>query len=344
MINEDKKDFAGKNGFTWWIGVVEDRQDPLKLGRCRVRCVGWHAEDKMNLPTKMLPWAVPSYPVNQTQTYAPKEGDMVFGFFTDGENAQSPIMLGVFPSIPLKASNPQEAFSDPRTDQELTNAPRTPASKTYNTSGSGISITEKDKAESYPRELDEPTTSRIARNESEYITKTYIQERKANVVNGVPTFNSSWSEPPTQYAAKYPYNNVKETESGHIVEFDDTPGKERIHQAHRNGSFQEWYPNGDKVEKITRDNYTIIMKDDHVYIMGKCNITVQGDAEIYVKKNAYAKVDGNLRGQVGGNADVNIDGNVNVTVGGNFNEKVGGTYKVQSGGNMSFTAPRIDMN
>ena len=39
-------DFAGKNGFIWWIGVVEDRVDPLKLGRCRVRCFGWHTEEK----------------------------------------------------------------------------------------------------------------------------------------------------------------------------------------------------------------------------------------------------------------------------------------------------------
>lgn len=344
MEHEDKKDFAGKNGFIWFTGIVEDRQDPLKLGRCRVRCVGWHAEDKMHLPTDALPWALPSYPLNNTHTYAPKESDMVFGFFADGESAQVPIIMGVFPSIPLKAANIQEAFSDPRTDDQLANAPRTPASKEYKTDGSGIVITEKSKAELYPRDLDEPTTNRIARNESEYIDKTYIQERKNNVVNNVPTFNSTWNEPPTQYAAKYPYNNVKETESGHIVEFDDTPGKERIHQAHRNGSFQEWYPNGDKVEKITRDNYTIIMKDDNVYIMGKCNITVQGDAEIYVQKNAYAKVDGNLRGQVGGNADVNIDGNVNVTVGGNYNEYVKGTYSVRSDGNMQFDAPRIDLN
>ena len=328
MEHEDKKDFAGKNGFIWWIGVVEDRQDPLKLGRCRVRCVGWHAEDKMNLPTNMLPWAIPSYPVNQSQTYAPKEGDMVFGFFTDGENAQIPVMLGVFPSIPLKAANRQEAFNDPRTDSQLANSPRTPASKNYNTSGTGITITEKPKAESYPRELDEPTTSRLARNESEYITKTYIQERKDKVVLNVPTVNSNWSEPQTKYNAKYPYNNVKETESGHIEEFDDTPGAERIHRAHRNGTFEELYPNGDKVEKITRDNYTIVMKDDNVYIMGKCNITVQGDAEVYVKKNASVKV----------------DGNVNVKVGGNYNEQVGGTYTVKSGGRMIFDAPRIDLN
>lgn len=342
--NEDKKDFAGKNGFTWWVGVVEDRKDPIKLGRCRVRCVGWHAEDKMRLPTDMLPWATPSFPVNNTNTYTPKEGDMAFGFFVDGENAQEPIMLGIFPNIPLKAANIQDAFSDPRTDEQLANAPRTPKTKTYNTDGSGISITEKDKAELYPINLDEPTTSRIARNDEETISKTYIQERKDNVVNGVPTFNSSWGEPETKYNAKYPYNSVKETESGHIEEYDDTPGVERIHTAHRNGSFVEFYPDGDKVTKVTKDNYTIIMKDEHVYIMGKCNITVQGDAEVYVQKDAYVKVDGNLKGQVGGNADVNIDGDVNVTVGGNYNEHVAGTYSVRSGGNMQFDAPRIDLN
>lgn len=343
-MNNEKKDFAGKNNFIWWIGIVEDRKDPLKLGRCRVRCVGWHAEDKMLLPTEMLPWAMPSFPINHIHTYAPKEGDMIFGFFADGENAQEPVMIGAFSSIPLKAANIQEAFSDPRTDVELTNAPRTPASKTYLTDGSGIVIIEKIKAELYPRDLDEPTTSRIARNDPETISKTYIQEKKDNVVTGVPTFNSSWNEPTTKYDAKYPYNDVRETESGHIQEFDDTPGKERIHTAHRNGSFVEFYPDGDKVTKVTKDNYTIIMKDEHVYIMGKCNITVQGDAEIYVQKNAYAKIDGNLKGQVGGNADVNIDGSVEVTVGGSYNERVGGTYNVQSGGNMSFTAPRIDLN
>jgi hypothetical protein len=344
MENEDKKDFAGKNGFTWWMGFVEDRQDPLKLGRVRVRCMGWHSEDKMNLPTNMLPWAMPCYPTNQPDPYAPKEGDMVFGFFVDGESAQEPIILGVFPSIPLKAANPQEAFSDPRTNEELKTAPRAPKSKQYKTDGSGIVITEENAAKNYPLNLDEPTTPRTARNDPETITKTFIQERKDNVVKGVPTFNSSWTEPTTKYAAKYPYNYVMECESGHLFEFDDTFGKERIHLAHRNGSFSEWFPDGDKVEKITKSNYQIIMKDDHVYIMGKCNITVQGDAEIYVKKNAYAKVDGNLKGQVGGNADVNIDGNVTVRVGGSYRETVGGTYSIRSGGRFSITAPRIDLN
>jgi hypothetical protein len=253
---------------------------------------------------------------------------MVFGFFVDGEMAQQPIVLGVFSSIPLKASNIQEPFSDPRTNEELTNAPRAPESKTYKTDGTGIEITEKSKANNYPLNLDEPTTSRLARNDSDTITKTFIQERKDNKVTGVPTATSTWNEPETKYGAVYPYNNVMETESGHIVEYDDTPGKERIHIAHRNGSFTEWYPDGDKVEKITKDKYTIVMKDDNVYIMGDCNITVQGNAEVYVQKNANIK----------------IDGNVEVEVGGNYNEVVAGTYSVRSGGNMQFDAPRIDLN
>ena len=342
--NEEANDFAGRAGFIWWIGVVEDRQDPLKLGRVRVRCVGWHAENKMSLPTNSLPWAMTVLPLNNPNPYSPKEGDMVFGFFADGQNGQEPVVMGVFPSIPLKGASPQEAFSDPRTTDELTNSPRTPEKKEYKVDGSGIVVTEKTKADNYPLNLDEPTTSRVARNDSDTITKTFIQERKDNVVKGVETYNSTWNEPETKYDAEYPYNNVMETESGHLVEYDDTPGKERIHIAHRNGSFTEWYPDGDRVEKITKDNYSIVMKDNNVYIMGKCNITVQGDAEIYVKENAWLKVDKNITAQVGGNADVNIDGNVDVTVGGNYNEQVGGTYTVNSGGNMKFTAPKIDLN
>lgn len=330
--NEDKKDFAGKSGFTWWTGVVEDRKDPLKLGRCRVRCVGWHAEDKAYLPTEFLPWALPTNPINHDHTYAPKEGDMVFGFFADGENAQVPIMMGIFPSIPLAPPNRQKAFFDPRTDEELKTAPRPPKSKAYKTDGSGIVITERDKAPLYTRSdemnefdyhssrIDEPTTSRIARNDPEYMEKTFIQERKDNVVKNVPTYNSQWSEPTTKYNTKYPYNKVMETESGHIQEFDDTPGAERIHMAHRNGSFEEWFPDGDKVTKVTKDNYSIIMKDDHVYIMGNCNITVQGNAQVYVQKNASLKVDGN------------------------FEATVGGTTTWTSGGNYKVVAPRIDLN
>jgi len=342
MEATENKDFAGKNGFVWWVGVVEKINDPLKLGRCRVRCAGWHTDNKSLLPTDSLPWAQSSLPVNARDTYPPREGDMVFGFFFDGENAQQPVMLGVLPGIPLVAANAQKGFNDARVSSELQNSPRTPASKTYNTDGTGIKITEKSAAESYPRILDEPTTSRLARND-ENMSKTFIQERKDNVVKSVPTFNGTWTEPTTQYAAKYPYNNVTETESGHIVEFDDTVGKERIHLAHRNGSFQEWFPAGDKVEKITKDNYEIVMGNDRVYIMGKCFVTVQGDAQVYVKENAYVKVDKNLTATVKKNATLTVTEQLKATCK-TLDIQASGTASIKSGSTMTIQGSIIKLN
>jgi hypothetical protein len=282
-----QQDFAGKNGFIWWIGIVEDRQDPLKLGRCRVRCAGWHTDDKMLLPTEMLPWAMSSFPTNNTNTYSPKENDMVFGFFLDGENGQNPVMLGFLPSIPINTSNNQKGFNDPRTTDQLNQSPVKPYE--LNTL--------------YPRKLDEPTTSRLARNDSDYpseINKSK-QEKKLNKV-----------EPSSYYNAKYPYNNVYESESGHALEFDDTKDNERIHLYHRSGSYIEFGPNGDRSERIEKDKFTVVVGDESVYI--------KGDVKVY------------------------IDGNASLEIGGNFDAKVGGTYTVESGGNMKFTAPRIDMN
>ena len=54
--------FLGKNNFIWFNGVVEDRQDPQKLGRLRV-CVGIHTDNKDDLPTADLPWSQLIHPI-----------------------------------------------------------------------------------------------------------------------------------------------------------------------------------------------------------------------------------------------------------------------------------------
>ena len=93
--------------FVWWIGVVEDRHDPLYLGRCKVRILGWHTEDKELMKTSDLPWCFPLMPItsaSQTSVgqapVGPVEGTWVMGFFKDGENAQDPMMMGTLPGIP----------------------------------------------------------------------------------------------------------------------------------------------------------------------------------------------------------------------------------------------------
>ena len=53
----------GQDGFSWFVGVVEDRDDPHRLGRVRVRALGYHTEDKTKIPTDSLPWATVMMPV-----------------------------------------------------------------------------------------------------------------------------------------------------------------------------------------------------------------------------------------------------------------------------------------
>jgi hypothetical protein len=279
-MNSPQKDFAGKNGFIWWVGYVEDRKDPLKLGRCRVRCIGWHSTNKLQLPTNSLPWAVPNIPVNTPIVYTPREGDMVFGFFLDGENAQEPVMLGSFPGIPLNAAKPQEAFNDARTPAELASAPVKPTENAIN----------------YPRKLDEPSTSRLARNDAKYPSEivTAKKNKRANKV-----------EPASYYKAQYPYNNVYESESGHALEFDDTKDAERVHIYHRSGSYTEWGPDGSRSERIQKDKFEVVV----------------GNEQVYVKGNVTVYVDGNVNLQIGGNFQADVDGTCKITSGGNMTLK-----------------------
>ena len=95
------KKIFNKDGFIWFIGVVEDRIDPLKLGRCRVRIYGYHTDDKSEQPTEDLPWAVPIQPITSAATsgvgstpLGPIEGTWVVGFYLDGNDMQQPTFFG----------------------------------------------------------------------------------------------------------------------------------------------------------------------------------------------------------------------------------------------------------
>ena len=99
----------GRDGFVWWHGVVEDVNDPLKLGRCRVRIFGYHSEDKSEVPIEAIPWAHPMQPITSaaisgigTSPTGLLNGSHVFGFFRDGMDAQQPCILGSFGGVPQK--------------------------------------------------------------------------------------------------------------------------------------------------------------------------------------------------------------------------------------------------
>jgi hypothetical protein len=112
-----------KDGFNWWIGVVEDRMDPEKMGRCRVRIYGYHTDSKIILPMVDLPWATPIQPITSaaisgigSSPLGPVEGTWVIGFFLDGEDMQQPAIFG---TIATKAA--KKAFSVQEETPEITN-------------------------------------------------------------------------------------------------------------------------------------------------------------------------------------------------------------------------------
>lgn len=259
--------------FIWWVGVVEDRQDPKKAGRCRVRIIGAHTENKSDLPTDKLPWAQPILSPNDSSSIQLKEGDFVVGFYFDGTDAQVPVIMGVLPGVPTELRPASQGFSDPRTASELNSAPKPPAS--VSVANGPVKITEGN-GQRNPHPLNESTISRIARNES--TSTTAIQFKKNTRTSGVPTAGGgTWSEPATPYNAKYPYNRVMETESGHVLEFDDSPGAERVHLYHRSGSFIEIHPDGKMVMRAHAASYEVVLDDKNVCVHGDLNFTTTGD-------------------------------------------------------------------
>ena len=328
----------GKDGFTWFVGVVEDRNDPKKLGRLRVRCLGYHVKELNKLPTADLPWAHVMNPITSATVsgvgHTPLgavEGTWVVGFFIDGPDAQQPMIIGTLPGVPkdLPVKDAVNGF------QDYINA-------------------------NYPK-YKESDVNRLARNDEDSPHST-LTLRKADrdlavgtaqvdgVFDGVAQIpadldqenNGQWNEPETEYAATYPRNHVFETEGGHLKEYDDTPDKERIHERRASGSGYEIFSDGTKITRVKQDNYNIISNDEYCHIQGNSRETI--DKGVRIRVNALGESGNNYNVEVGQGSNVNIEvngGNINLTTlgsgqdAGDININAARDLKIQVGRNMT---------
>jgi hypothetical protein len=516
-------EFFTKDGLVWWIGVVEDRNDPEQLGRCRVRIFGYHTDDTSILPTSDLPWAVVMQPITSaaisgkgTSPIGPLEGTWVIGWFLDGADKQQPLIMGTYAGKPKESiynstavskaksiftegnyvksesgepvvdsqGNPILSGTSTTTDSVITNilppldvdniqklmtaignressnnylivnrsgyqgkyqfgaaalidlgyvkagtTNRDLANATVWTGKDGMTsnaaflgsntvqdsamyqllkvnydrllkskkLTSNDppekvagllaaahlvgsgnadkydkkdgngvKAATYyslgsvsvggtgfvPREgsdtsapesnlpgnpnnpsndpfksLNHPAIAKSKGFEDPnkvYPTKEYaglsdvnklaigdsshasLIEKENNRIKNIPLANSgsTWEEPDSPFSARYPYNHVHETEAGHVVEFDSTPGSERIHVYHKSGTYIEIDSNGTTVKKSNGSNYEIVDKNNYIYVKGAYNLTVDGATKIYVRDRADIQIEG----------DTNIIGNGNMNI------------------------------
>lgn len=304
MNNEQRQSAAFSYGpFVWWIGMVVDRKDPKKMGRVRVRIYGYHSSDTSDISNTDLFWAIPVLSTNSaaisgvgSSPTGMLEGTTVIGFFADGHQAQHPIVFGTLPGYSGKGEG---GFKDPNGK--------------------------------YPKFPDESDCNRLSRNEK--ISETCVQKKKDNIdeseeaVSSPGSSRPKWKEKETEYSASYPFNHTYESESGHIMEFDDTEGKERIHRMHKSGTFEEIHPNGTQVTKVVKDNYEIVMGNDFCHIHGSCKISVDGEAKVLVKGNVTLECAGNMDHLIHGNYNVKVSGNYTVDTSGNLTFKTGGIEK-----------------
>jgi hypothetical protein len=151
-------------------------------------------------------------------------------------------------------------------------------------------------------------------------------------------------EPDSAFAPVYPNNNVYETESGHVKEYDDTPTAERIMERHKSGTQYEIQPDGTKIERIVRDNYQLVVGHDTLEVYGNVQIIVSGHADIAVGGNLTTKVVGNMTAGVTGNMNASVTGDMVAVVGGDSINTITGTAGITSTGDMTLKSDNIKLD
>ena len=345
--------FMGLDGFIWFTGVVEDRNDPDALGRVRVRCLGFHTEDLNDIPTKDLPWATVMHPVTDPSMQGLGNspsflvgGSWVVGFFADAREKQQPIIIGSLPGIPEDEPDFKEGFNDPRSPySEQPEYAGTPAYGPYPVDGEEYEM-------SSGHELGESDTNRLAQGETSETHSSLVSRRISRQTNipiatqpylstvsdeAVQETRTTFDEPHPKnidfetldeegsnyISALYPYNHVFESEAGHITEVDDTPNAERTFRQHSSGTYEEVIADGTKTVKVIGDNYELIMGGSNVYVSGAVNLTIGGDVRHLVKGNYHLEVEGNYTQKIHKNMRTKIGAG---EIGGNLEEEIKGTH------------------
>ena len=365
--------FIGKNTeFTWFSGVVEDRLDPIKTGRLRVRCLGFHTENKSLLPTADLPWATvmlstqsPGISGLGTSPSFLVEGSWVWGYFRDSGH-QEPVVCGSLPGKPKYYGNPDVGFNDPirRSEDDIEDV----AIEDY---GKDSEDDDNYHKSVFPRNINEPDTNRLAVNNPDLEHPTFTARKadredpeKGNLEIPTADFDETqaadgstikasdsdtWDQPEIPYSAIYTYNHVFESEQGHIKEYDDSWEYDeytnkyhfytRIHERHKSGTGYEIDNSGSIVKKIVADSYEIIDADHYINIKQDSDITINGRHKIFINKDGFE--DNHYDIHVGANANVNIQvdkGDINmVTKDGRINAVSSGDYNLKVGGNYTIS-------
>ena len=135
-------------------------------------------------------------------------------------------------------------------------------------------------------------------------------------------------------STEYPNNQVKETASGHIIEYDDTNGRERVMIRHRTGSGVEMRADGSVIFSSTNNTLRIVAANEKAII--------EGDGEVVYNGNLKMRVAGDFDLEVGGDFNVNVTGNKEEIVKSSYIESITKNKTLTVGENKAETILGVD--
>ncbi len=206
-----------------------------------------------------------------------------------------------------------------------------PSQKSITTGSFGLGF--RDPNNKYPLKqfIGESDVNRLARGVIEgTVVKLKDANRKLNIPKAMGL--GEWNQPEAPFGAKYPFNKVMESESGHVMEFDDSPAHERINLYHRAGTFTEIDSNGTQVNYIVGDNFILMEQNGCIHVAGECNITVDGNTNIYARSDANIEVAQNAKIEVGNTLEIGTANDTTLAVGGDLQIKVAGKTDIDTNG------------
>jgi len=243
-----------------------------------------------------------------------------YEYFLGGKSAEEPTNKDAVKTTVNKT--PHEIASSPASKKEAYTEDRT---NNFNQDG----FTDPDGKYPLRDFMNEPDTNRLARGITE---GTHIKFKDSSRNVNIPTANGGfYDQPKSAYNTVYPMNKVFESESGHVLEFDDSPNGERINLYHQKGTFIEIDPNGSQINYIVGDGFYITEKNGNIFINGACNVTSSGPMNILCQGDANLEVNGQVDAVFHNHVNMGVAKDLNVAVGGDYNILVEGNYNVEIG-------------
>ena len=362
--------FMGQDGFSWFVGVVEDRNDPLRLGRVRVRCLGFHTSDLRELPTIDLPWAHVMHPVTdpsmQGMGSTPSflvEGSWVVGFFRDNQEKQQPLIIGSLPGIPDEAADNRYGFNDPRG----------PTSEQVEYAGDvwngPYPVNGEDSTMPSGHETGESDTNRLAQGSTSETHQSLINRRKQRLrgdpapkeepkdaadKTGIPTATKPylksvsdaavdetrgfWNEPDPKSIKKNANPYVSSQYPYNHVHESESGHIHEIDDSPNHERLFTQHTSGTFEEIHPNGNKVVkVIGDNYEIVMGKSNVYITGDVNITAEGTVRELIKGDYILEVEGNYTQKVHKNHLVKIGagvsgGNREEEIRGNHAQQING------------